>query len=338
MAKPPKMADIATAAGVSPMTVSRAFRQNASVSETTREKILRIAENMGYVFDSTASCFRAQRTGFVAVTIPSLNNGNFADTVRGLNEVLQPAGLQILLGYTNYSVEEEERLIDQLLHRRPEGIVVTGGRHTRRTRRLLEASGIPVVETWDLPANPIGYAVGFSNAKAMGKMVEHLYSATARRLAFIGGDDKGDTRGADRRRGFLSTVLKLGLEYELIAVGPPPVSMREGAKAMAELLEAKQPVDAAVCVSDLAAFGALTECRRRGISVPDDMMIAGFGAFDVSEVTVPGLSTVDAHSREIGEEAGRLLAALLRGENAAGSAPIMSHIPPTLKISGSTVS
>lgn len=59
MAKPPKMADIATAAGVSPMTVSRAFRQNASVSETTREKILRIAENMGYVFDSTASSFRA---------------------------------------------------------------------------------------------------------------------------------------------------------------------------------------------------------------------------------------------------------------------------------------
>ena len=338
MAKPPKMADIAKAAGVSPMTVSRAFRQNASVGEATRKKILRIAENMGYVFDSNASNFRAQRTGFVAVTIPSLNNGNFADTVRGLNEALQPAGLQILLGYTNYDVDEEERLVDQFLHRRPEAIVVTGGRHTKRTRRLLDASGIPVVETWDLPAKPIGYAVGFSNADAMGKMVEHLHSAAARRLAFIGGDDKGDTRGADRRRGFLSTAQTLGLEYELISLGPPPVSMREGAKAMAELLEARQPVDAVVCVSDLAAFGALTECHRRGILVPDDIMVAGFGAFDVSEVTVPGLSTLDAHSLMIGEKTGELLVNLLRGDNAAGSEPRMSHIPPTLRISGSTVS
>ena len=162
MVKQPKMADIAIAAGVSPMTVSRAFKQDASVGAKTREKILKIAEEMGYVFDSTASNLRSQRTRFVAVTIPSLNNANFADTVRGLNEVLQPEGLQILLGYTDYDVENEEKLIEQLLRRRPDAIVVTGGRHTDRAKRLLEGAGIPVVEIWDIPVDPIGYGFNWN--------------------------------------------------------------------------------------------------------------------------------------------------------------------------------
>ena len=338
MPKPPKMADIAKAVGVSPMTVSRAFRQDTSVGEETRKKILMIAEEMGYVFDSTASNLRSQRTGFVAVTIPSLNNSNFADTVRGLNEIVQAAGLQVLLGYTNYDVDEEERLIEQLLRRRPEAMVVTGGRHTDRARRLLEGAGIPVVETWDIPQSPVGYTVGFSNADAMGRMVEHLQSAGARRLAFIGGDDEGDTRGADRRQGFVAAAKRSGLGYELVSVGPPPVSMREGAQAMAGVLDAGQQIDAVACVSDLAAFGALTECQRRGVSVPDDLMIAGFGAYDISEAALPGLTTMDAHSLTIGCKAGELLAALLRGGADTAAAQTISHIEPTLRISGSTVS
>ena len=336
MLKPLKMADIAKAAGVSPMTVSRAFRRDASVGEKTRRKILKIAEEMGYVFNSTAHNLRSQRTGFVAVTIPSLNNANFADTLHGLNEVLHQAGLQILLGYTNYDINEEEHLIEQLLQRRPEAIVVTGGRHTERSRRLLAGAGIPVIEIWDIPADPINYAVGFSNADAMGRMVDHLHAAGARRLAFIGGDDKGDTRGADRRRGFMEASERLGIDYQLVSLGPPPVSMREGAKAMAKVLESGRQVDAVVCVSDLAAFGALTECQRHGVSVPDDIMIAGFGAFDISEVSVPGITTIDAHSREIGEASGELLVKLLRMEESEDVSPVISTIEPRLNVSGTT--
>ena len=145
--KAPTMADVARLAGVSPMTVSRAFKRDSSVSDATREAILKAAEEIGYVFDSTASNLRSQKTDFVAVTIPSINNANFADTLRGLSEGLKDRGLQILLGYTDYDVNEEERLVEQLLRRRPEAIVVTGGRHTPRTRRMLENAGIP----WSRP-------------------------------------------------------------------------------------------------------------------------------------------------------------------------------------------
>ena len=204
--KAPTMADVARLAGVSPMTVSRAFKHDASVSDATREAILKAADDLGYVFDSTASNLRSQRTNFVAVTIPSINNANFADTVRGLSEGLKARGLQILLGTTDYDIFEEERLIEQLLRRRPEAIVVTGGQHTPRARRMLENAGIPVIETWDLPDTPVAHVVGFSNAAAMQPLVAHLAASGRRRIAFIGGDADGDTRGADRRRGIRGAV------------------------------------------------------------------------------------------------------------------------------------
>src|SRR5690606_3177946 len=192
--KAPTMADIARKTGVSPMTVSRAFKSGSMINKDTRDALLKAAEDLGYVFDSTASNLRSQKTDFIAVTIPSINNANFADTVGGLSETLSAHGFQILLGYTNYDTEEEERLIEQLLRRKPQAIVVTGGKHTPRARKLLENANVPVIETWDVPADPIGHFVGFSNADAVRSMVDHFVAAGYRRIAFIGGDASRDTR------------------------------------------------------------------------------------------------------------------------------------------------
>jgi LacI family gluconate utilization system Gnt-I transcriptional repressor len=328
------MADVARRANVSPMTVSRAFRRDGSVSEATREAIRAAADDLGYVFDSTASSLRSQRTDFVAVTIPSINNANFADTVGGLSEGLKERGLQILLGSTNYDVNEEERLVEQLLRRRPEAIVVTGGRHTQRTRRLIEAASIPVVETWDLPAEPIGHVVGFSNADAVRVLVDHLVAVGYRTIAFIGGDAGRDTRGADRRAGFIAAMQAHGLDADrLIAAGPPPISMREGADAMGTLMTTRPDTDAVICVSDLSAFGALTECQRRGMRVPGDMAIAGFGNYEIAAVCVPTLTTVDPFPREIGARTAGLILDILDGRL---SSPTTVAVAPRLTVRQST--
>ncbi|MFM2356558.1 MAG: hypothetical protein RLZZ528_2294 [Pseudomonadota bacterium] len=308
------MADVARLAAVSPMTVSRAFKADSSVSSETRDRILQAAEDLGYVIDSTASSLRSQRTDFVAVTIPSINNANFAETVRGLSDGLQARGLQILLGYTDYDTAEEERLIEQLLRRRPEAIVVTGGQHTDRARRLLENARIPVIETWDLPAAPIGHVVGFSNALAVGGMVDHLVARGLTRIAFIGGDASRDTRGADRRAGFVAAMQAHGLDASrLIAAGKPPISMREGAVAMGHLLDTLPDTQAVICVSDLSAFGALTECQRRGIAVPGQVSIAGFGDYEIAGVSVPPLTTINPFPRDIGLSTARLILDVLDG-------------------------
>lgn len=328
--KTPTMADVARLAGVSPMTVSRAFKRDTSVSEATRDAIRQAAEEIGYVFDSAASALRSQRSDFVAVTIPSINNANFAETLRGLSEGLKDRGLQILLGYTDYDIHEEERLIEQLLRRRPEAIVVTGGKHTPRARRLLANAGIPVVETWDLPDAPIGHVVGFSNAAAVRGMIDHFVSRGVTRIAFIGGDADRDTRGTDRREGFVAAMQAHGLDASrLIAAGAPPISMREGAAAMGRLLDSLPDTEAVICVSDLSAFGALTECQRRGIAVPDAIWIAGFGDYEIAEVSVPALTTINPFPREIGAKTAALILDVLDGRQ---SQPATVMIRPELMI------
>lgn len=330
MQRSPTMKDVAKAAGVSVMTVSRAFKADTSVKKETREEIRKVAEDLGYVFDSTAANLRSQKTDFVGITIPSINNANFADTVGGLSDRLATKGLQVILGYTNYDIEEEERLVEQLLRRRPGAMVVTGGRHTDRTRKLLINAGIPVIETWDLPQDPIGHVVGFSNAATMQAMVDHLVDAGHRRIAFIGGDTDGDTRGAERRRGFVAAMASHGMEAatRLIGAGTPPISMREGAQAMGRLLDEMPDTDAVVCVSDLSAFGALSECQRRGVKVPEDIAIAGFGAYEIADICVPTITTVDPHPRQIGEQ----VAALILSGLETQAEPVRIEIEPNLVI------
>lgn len=332
--KPPTMQDIARKVGVSPMTVSRALRDGTSVNAQTREAIRQAVEELGYVFDSTAANLRQQRTGFVAVTIPSINNANFAATVRALSDGLKDHGLQLLLGYTDYDIEQEEALVEQLLRRRPEAIVVTGGQHTARCRRMLAAAGIPVVEIWDLPTEPVGHVVGFSNAAAAGVLVDHLVETGRTRIAFIGGEAGRDSRGADRRAGFIAAMQRHGLDASrLVATGMPPVSMLEGAAATTVLREQFPDTEAILCVSDLVAFGALAECQRRGITVPEQIAIAGFGNYEVAEVCVPSLTTLDPFPEQIGQQAAAIILGALDFSN---SDLVTPKIIPELLVRAST--
>ena len=190
---------------------------------------------------------------------------------------------------------------------------------------MLENAGIPVIETWDLPETPIDHVVGFSNAQAVRGMVDHFVGRGLTRIAFIGGDASRDTRGADRRAGFVSAMAAHGLDASrLVAAGPPPISMREGADAMARLLEELPDTEAVICVSDLSAFGALTECQRRGVAVPDRISIAGFGDYEIAGVSVPPLTTIDPHPRDIGSRVVALIGDLLDGKRSEPARIIIS--------------
>jgi LacI family gluconate utilization system Gnt-I transcriptional repressor len=311
----PTMADVAARAGVSTMTVSRALKDGASIAEDTRRRIMKAVEELGYVLDLSAGSLSSKRSGFVAALIPSINNSNFADTARGLTDALEGSGLQLLLAYTDYSVEKEEEHIASLLRRRPEAIVVTGGSHTARARKLLVSAGIPVVETWDLPKKPVRHVVGFSNAEASKALVRYLHAKGYRRIAFIGGTTNRDTRGADRRAGYEAAMAELGLsESRVISFGTPPISMKQGGEAVARLMEQWPEVEAAICVSDLSAFGAVMECNRRKWKVPQRIAIAGFGDFEVSSCCYPAITTVGVHCYDIGNKAGDLILRAIEGE------------------------
>lgn len=312
----PTMRDVALIANVSPMTVSRVLTQPDLVAESTRDRVNEAIAKLGYVPDLIAGSLSSKKSGFIAIVLPTLNNINFAETARGLTDALRPAGFQLLIAYTDYRVDEEEALIRAMLTRRPEGIVLTGGHHTRATQQLLLAAEVPVVEIWDLPRQPIGHAVGFSNFEVGRAMTQRLVERGYRRCAFLGPPESGrgfrDFRGEERLAGHLGALGDAGLDaHRVVRHGDGPVSFTHGAESLSLLLETHDDVDAVFAVSDLSAVGALMECHRRGLSVPGDLAIAGFGDFEIGAQSVPSLTTVHIDCVRIGASAGRLMLELL---------------------------
>ena len=307
------MQTVAEIAGVSAMTVSRALKSDTPISQGTRQRVLAAVKRVGYVPDLNARVFASRRSGFIAALVPSLNNSNFADTVRGMSDVFDPAGLQMLLGDTEYSVSREESLLSAFLQRRPEAIILTGGVHTTRSRQLLRRAGIPTVETWELPKKPLGHVVGFSNREAGATIVQYLHSRGRKRIGFIGSGGKGDARGYERRLGYTRAIHELGLPGgRVVLFGEPPASMSQGAEALDFMLGQWPDTDAIVCVSDLSSFGVLAECQRRGIAIPTRLALAGFGDFEVARCCHPRLTTISIDSRNIGRRAAEITLDALR--------------------------
>lgn len=330
------MRDVARAAGVSPMTVSRALRQDSPISKATRERILKVVRDMNYVPDQMAGSLTTKKSGFVALLVPSLNNLHFAETVQALTDELEVQGRQILLGHTGYSTEREEQILETMLRRRPEAILLSYDGHTDRTLSLLGGVDIPVVELWERPEDPIGHTVGFSNREAAAEMTRTLIDLGYRNIAFLGEADDHWTRGAQRRQGFRDAMQAAGLsDARMLRGGKPPLTIEDGADAAAILMERYPDTDCVFCVSDLPAFGMLSALKARGIEVPRDIGLAGFGDFEVSRFATPAISTVVVDPKGIGSEAGRLIGRLL-AETQHAAMPTRIEVAAEPELRGST--
>ncbi len=135
------------------MTVSRVLADPELVSEATRKRVMEAIEQLSYVPDRVAGSLSSRRTNFITAILPTLTNSNFADTAQGLAESLRPKGYQLLIGFTMYKLEEEERIIRAMLERRPDAIVVAGTVHTKAATEMLLRADIPIVEIWGNPTS-----------------------------------------------------------------------------------------------------------------------------------------------------------------------------------------
>ena len=308
------MEDVAQAAGVSRMTVSRALSDNGLVTEKTRSHILAIVEEMNYVPDQMAGSLATKRSGFVATLVPSINNVHYGKMVQSLTDALENTGLQILLGHTDYSAQREEVLVESLLKRRPEAIVLPFDGHTKRTITLLKNAQIPVVQLWETPPKPIGYTIGFSNRDVARSMTEELIQLGYKNIAFLCETNDEWTRGAARRAGFKDAMEAAGLSaHRMIRFGQPPMSIKDGHFVGSNLKQYYDDIDCIFCVSDAPAFGVISALKEQGIDVPDDIGVAGFGDFEVSRFSNPTITTVKFDAEELGRVTAKLISELLNG-------------------------
>ena len=305
-----RITDVAALAGVSPITVSRVFNSPDSVAPDTLERVRAVVQKLGYVPNRLAGGLSSSRSRLIAAIVPTISHSLFAETVQVFSETMSRAGYEVLLALSGYSATNEESLLDTVLSRRPEGVLLTGVAHTDWLRERLKRVGIPVVETWDMTDTPIDMLVGFSHYQIGAAVAGHLLERGARRPALISAND---ARALARRAGFRERLAKAGIEdvpEELVA---PPSSVAAGKRALLALRERVDDIDAVFCGSDLLAIGVLGAAREAALSVPSQLAMCGFGALEFGTETTPQLSTVRVDGTRIGENAARFLLDRLSG-------------------------
>lgn len=302
------LGDVARLAGVSPITASRALNTPDQVAKETLERVREAVSRTGYVPNRLAGGLASARSRLVAAVVPTITGPVFMEMVESLTTALADAGYQLMLGQSGYTQSREDALLDAIIGRRPDGIVLTGIMHSPEGRRRLLASGIPVVETWDLTPTPIDMLVGFSHVQAGAAVAQHLHAKGRRRVALLSGDDE---RAQRRNRGFIDEALRLGLAQSADQIPlrrvPAPTTLGSGRAGLAALLAEAPDLDAVFCSSDLLALGVLTEATARGVAVPGRLAVMGFGDLAFAGDTYPALSTVRIDGTAIGQRAAHFI-------------------------------
>lgn len=310
------MIDVATAAGVSASTVSLYLRRPEAVSPHLAARVRSVIDDLGYVPNLVAGSLAAAQSRTVAVILPSILNSFYAETFNTLQSLFQGSRYQTLLGVTEFSPDAEEELIRAFLAWAPAAVVMTGFDHTERTRAMLRGAGVPVVEMWDMPSMPedaVDLSVGFSHFEVGRRQTSHLYDQGSRKVAYIGAAVHQDLRVRSRTDGYEDEVRRRGLHAPIAFTAPDSASTPVGIWLIDEVLALHPDIDGVVCSNDTLALGVLFEAKRRGLRVPEDLAVIGFGDLNFAQVALPPLTTVRPPQREIGRLAAVQILARLGG-------------------------
>lgn len=305
---------VAERAGVAPITVSRALNAPQSVSAALRKQIEIAVAELGYVPNRFAGALASADSRIVPVIVPSLSNAVFIEVIQGIQEVLEAAQYQLLLGNTQYDPAREAELVSTLLGWSPPGLIVAGLRHAERTQRLLRGCGRPVVEIMEYGARAIDMNVGLSHLKAGETMGEHLIARGYRQIGFIGGRLDADYRAMQRFKGLDRALGRAGLQRRPPYSHPEGSSPGLGGDKLIEVLAQSPELDALFFANDDLAVGALLRAQRDGIDVPGRIAIAGFNGLAIGALTNPALTTIVSPRQQIGEIAARKLLARIQGK------------------------
>lgn len=301
------MKDVAKIAGVSSITVSRVISDQDKVAEHTRQRVLDAIAKVGYIPNGIAGSLAARRTYVIGALVPTITNSIFADTIHGLTDILTPKRYKLLLGTSNYSLENEANLIQAMLAQRPAGVITTGLQHDTRARAYLAATDVPVIETWNIDGEPIDCSIGFSNYRACYEMVEHLAHAGYTTIGFVSAPITANDRAEQRLRGYREAMLDLRLRTNSGMEREATFSFQSGAESLNAMRAEVPNIEAIFFANDILAIGALFECHRLGIRVPEDLAIAGFDDVELASQVIPALTTVRIPRYHIGRVAAETL-------------------------------
>lgn len=309
-----RLSDVAEDAGVSPATVSRAISQPDLLSRETLARVRAAADRLGYRPDAAARALASGRSMTIGAVMPALDNAIFSKALQAMQAALAVEGYLLLIASHDYNPAAETEAIRMLVSRGVDGLILVGAERAPDAAALLADCAVPVVLTWSAPGG--APAVVVDNVAAGEMVARHLLGLGHARIGVITGATRFNDRQRLRLAGVRRAIEAAGLALPASLVCEQPTTLAGGRMGCAKLLELADPPTAIVGGIDLIAIGCMVEAQARGLSVPQELSIAGIDDLDMSAHVSPSLTTVHVPTARIGAEAAQALIAILRRQPA----------------------
>lgn len=315
MKKRPTINDVARIAGVSMMSVSRAVNNKPGLGEETRQKILRIADEIGYRPNQIARSLATQHTSTIGLMIPDVANPFFAQIARGAEDAAYENDYNVFLINTAEDIEREKSALDSLWQKEVDGAILCSPRLSLdELKPYLNRFPATVLVNRELDAPiPNVATVNVDDAFGTQKAVEHLVNTGRKRIALIAGPETSIS-SQRRRDGYRLGFASAQRTFDSTLIESCPPTTAGGYDAALKLLSRAPSVDAIICFNDLVAVGALQACTEQGWNVPADIAVIGADDIPLASLVRPPLSTLHVDQHAIGYQASSLLMGSLAGE------------------------
>lgn len=331
------IADIARAAGVSHTTVSRALRESPLISETTRQRIRLLAQEMGYTPNALAQSLQTRHSSTLGLVVTSIADPFFIDVVKGIEEVAREAGFSVFLGASHNDPDQEMSIIETFHRRRVDGIIVATSYITSAYSSRLHRLRIPTVliNSQAESQAPLLHWVSVDDYQGARLATQHLLQLGHCSVGYIGVQNRPRS-SRQRLLGYQQELIEHNIAFRqdhILITGGKEASLEEdaaeGQAALPRLLASG--VTAIFCYNDMVAVGVLLACHALGISVPEQLSVIGFDDIGMASYVTPPLTTIHQPKMQLGRLATQVLLDLLQDR------PGQNHILlPTLSIRAST--
>ncbi|MGK6352399.1 LacI family DNA-binding transcriptional regulator [Parapedobacter sp. DT-150] len=316
--------DIAAALNISAATVSRGLKNHPAIKQATKDKIFVQAERMGYRFNTFARNLRTKRTYTIGVIVPRLNSMFMSDVLAGMERVSNEAGYELIISQSLETMEKEMKNATTMFNNRVDGLLVSLAYTTMNIdhfKRFIDKN-IPLIFFDRVFEHPNCPNIVINNYKAAYEVTSHLIQQGARQIMHVAGNLNRNVYH-QRFKAYRDALSNHGIPFQEDWLIVNSLSTADGVHAAKHICTLKERPDAVFFANDTSAVACMQELKRNGLTIPDDILIAGFNNDPIATIVEPNLTTINYNGQEMGQVTARTLINLLNGSDEQHAATIV---------------
>lgn len=301
------LVDIADELDIDVSTVSKALKDHPKISDATKEKVSKVAQKLNYHPNSIATALVKGSSNLIGVMVPHTDETFFSSAIRGIEEVAKKEGYRIIIFQSNDNVKDEISNIEIMYQAKVDGILASHAMETENFEHYQNVieQGIPLILFDRFNESIDSDVVAIDDYRGAYKTVTHLIEQGCKKIIHLSGYQHVHIY-KERLRGYKQALEDHDISFDENLVLESDMSLADGRKLTSNYLKTFPPPDAVFASNDYTAMGAIQVLKKNNINIPEEVAVAGFSNETFSSFVTPSITSVEQHSRKMGEIAAQM--------------------------------